>query len=133
MSADGTPLPPFEAGAHLDVQVPGGPVRSYSLCNDPAERHRYLIAVLREPASRGGSAGMHARVQEGTVLTCSAPRRLHPRNLTPTTCARCAGLLPICCHPALPWLMTQPGYQILFRVNTAMITWLLPANGGELR
>src|SRR5687767_7909089 len=46
-SADGTSLPSFSAGSHIDVQVPGGMTRQYSLCNDPAESHRYLIGVLR--------------------------------------------------------------------------------------
>jgi vanillate O-demethylase ferredoxin subunit len=52
--ADGGPLPPFSAGSHIDVHLPGGLVRQYSLCNPPGERHRYLIAVQREPQSRGG-------------------------------------------------------------------------------
>ena len=53
--ADGAALPAFSAGSHIDVQVPGGLTRQYSLCNDSAEQHRYRIAVLRDPASRGGS------------------------------------------------------------------------------
>ena len=76
--ADGGPLPAFTAGAHVDVQVPGGPQRPYSLCNDPAETHRYVIAVLDEPASRGGSRGMHERVHEGDMLQVGAPRNLFP-------------------------------------------------------
>ena len=71
---DGTTLPPFAAGAHIDVQVPGGLTRQYSLCNAPDERHRYLIGVLREPASRGGSQAMHELVREGDTLRISAPR-----------------------------------------------------------
>lgn len=74
VSADGTPLPAFSAGSHVDVQVPGGLTRQYSLCNDPAESHRYLIAVLRDPASRGGSVAMHDQVREGDVLEISAPK-----------------------------------------------------------
>jgi vanillate O-demethylase ferredoxin subunit len=70
----GAPLPAFSAGSHIDVQVPGGVTRQYSLCNDPAETHRYLIGVLREPASRGGSVAMHDRVAEGDLLTISAPK-----------------------------------------------------------
>jgi vanillate O-demethylase ferredoxin subunit len=54
--------------------LPGGVVRQYSLCNDPAEDHRYLIAVLRDAASRGGSAAVHDQVAEGQVLTISAPK-----------------------------------------------------------
>jgi vanillate O-demethylase ferredoxin subunit len=73
-SIDGTPLPAFSAGSHIDVQVPGGLTRQYSLCNDPAESHRYLIGVLRDAASRGGSAAMHAQVHEGSVLSISPPK-----------------------------------------------------------
>lgn len=72
--ADGVPLPPFSAGSHIDVHVPGGMTRQYSLCNDPAEQHRYRIAVLRDPASRGGSASMHDGVEEGDVIQISEPR-----------------------------------------------------------
>jgi hypothetical protein len=50
--ADGA-LPPFSAGSHIDMQLPEGITRQYSLCNDPTETHRYLIGVLRDPATRG--------------------------------------------------------------------------------
>jgi len=73
-SADGTPLPPFSAGAHIDVETGAGLVRQYSLCNDPIERHRYLIAVLRDPNSRGGSQSMHDRIRPGDLLRISAPK-----------------------------------------------------------
>jgi vanillate O-demethylase ferredoxin subunit len=72
------PLPAFSAGSHIDVEVPGGPVRQYSLCNDPTESHRYLIGVLRVDDSRGGSAGMHDRVREGDTLRISEPRNHFP-------------------------------------------------------
>lgn len=71
---DGAPLPPFEAGAHIDVHVGAGQVRQYSLCSAPHETHRYLIGVLRDAASRGGSQAMHDTVQVGSVLTIGAPR-----------------------------------------------------------
>jgi vanillate monooxygenase ferredoxin subunit len=73
-SVDGSALPSFSAGSHIDVHVPGGLVRQYSLCNDPGESHRYQIAVLREAASRGGSVSMHDQVEPGTPLRISAPR-----------------------------------------------------------
>ncbi len=76
--ADGGPLPAFSAGSHVDVHVPGGPVRQYSLCSDAGERHRYRIAVLRDPQTRGGSAGMHDAVREGDLLTISEPRNHFP-------------------------------------------------------
>ena len=75
---DGAPLPAFGAGSHIDVQVPGGLVRQYSLCNDAADGARYRIAVLRDAASRGGSAAMHDRVNEGDTLSISEPRNHFP-------------------------------------------------------
>jgi vanillate O-demethylase ferredoxin subunit len=68
------PLPPFSAGSHIDVSVPGGMTRQYSLCNDPSESHRYLIGVLKDPATRGGSKAMHEHVNEGDVLQISTPK-----------------------------------------------------------
>jgi vanillate O-demethylase ferredoxin subunit len=78
IAADGGALPAFSAGAHVEVQLPGGLVRPYSLCNDPAESHRYLLGVLRDAASRGGSAAMHDAVQPGQRLQISAPRNRFP-------------------------------------------------------
>lgn len=73
--ADGEqPLPAFTAGAHIDVHAPGGFVRQYSLSNHPADTGRYVIGVLRESASRGGSVAMHDAVAEGDRLQISAPR-----------------------------------------------------------
>jgi vanillate O-demethylase ferredoxin subunit len=72
--ADGHALPAFSAGSHIDVHLPDGITRQYSLCNDPAETHRYLIGVLRDPATRGGSKAMHDLVNEGDLLQISAPR-----------------------------------------------------------
>lgn len=74
--ADGAPLPAFEAGAHIDVHLPGGLIRQYSLCNPPWEQQRYLIGVLKDPASRGGSQAMHEQIQVGQTLSISEPRNL---------------------------------------------------------
>ena len=74
VAVDGQALPAFSAGSHVDVQLPNGITRQYSLCNDPQETHRYQIGVLRDAASRGGSQAVHERVKEGDVLTISAPR-----------------------------------------------------------
>lgn len=71
---DGTELPAFEAGAHIDVHVPGGPVRQYSLYQLPDGTPRYRIGVLRDPQSRGGSVRLLDTVKEGDVLSVSAPR-----------------------------------------------------------
>jgi vanillate monooxygenase ferredoxin subunit len=74
---DGCELPPFSAGAHVDVHLGQGLVRQYSLCNDPGETHRYLIAVLRDAQSRGGSKAMHA-LHAGSSLQISEPRNHFP-------------------------------------------------------
>ena len=74
VATDGKALPAFSAGSHVDVHLPNNITRQYSLCNDPQETHRYLIGVLRDPASRGGSQAVHELVKEGDVLTISAPR-----------------------------------------------------------
>jgi vanillate O-demethylase ferredoxin subunit len=78
VAADGQALPAFSAGAHIDVKVGDGLVRQYSLCNDSTETHRYLIAVLKDPATRGGSKAMHERVRVGDELEISAPRNHFP-------------------------------------------------------
>jgi vanillate O-demethylase ferredoxin subunit len=74
---EGHPLPSFSAGAHIDVQLGNGLTRQYSLCNSPSEQHRYLIGVLREPASRGGSIAMHA-LTESALIEISEPRNHFP-------------------------------------------------------
>jgi vanillate O-demethylase ferredoxin subunit len=76
--ANGGLLPAFTAGAHVDVHLPSGVVRQYSLCNAPQERHRYLIGVLKDPSSRGGSQAMHELVEQGQILHISEPRNLFP-------------------------------------------------------
>jgi ferredoxin-NADP reductase len=76
----GRDLPRFSAGAHVDLRF-GDFVRQYSLCNDPAERRRYCIAVLREEASRGGSRYLHDTVRAGDLLEVSMPRNNFPLEL----------------------------------------------------
>lgn len=77
VAADGAGLPAFSAGSHVDVQLPNGLIRQYSLCNDPTESHRYLICVLLDPVSRGGSKAMH-ELQVGQQLQISAPKNHFP-------------------------------------------------------
>jgi len=75
---EGQPLPPFTAGAHIDVHLPGGLVRQYSLCSDPAETHHYMIAVLRDENGRGGSKCLHGAWQVQKTIQVSAPRNNFP-------------------------------------------------------
>lgn len=72
-SPDKVKLPPFEPGAHINLHMPEGRIRSYSLLNDARERHRYVLAIKREAASRGGSAWMHEQVGAGSLVSASGP------------------------------------------------------------
>src|SRR5450631_1153722 len=71
--AGGQLLPEFSAGAHIAIRVPNGLLRKYSLCNDPAERDRYLVAVKREANGRGGSADLIDHVKAGDELSVAPP------------------------------------------------------------
>lgn len=75
---EGHDLPPFTAGAHIDFHFRDGSVRQYSLCNDPIERHRYLIAVLREVNGRGGSQALHQRLHAQRLVSVGQPRNNFP-------------------------------------------------------
>jgi phthalate 4,5-dioxygenase reductase subunit len=75
---DGTDLPQFTPGSHVKVQTPSGQLRKYSLCNDPAERHRYVITVKREDTGQGGSLSMHTELKEGDILPTSLPDNAFP-------------------------------------------------------
>ncbi len=71
-------LQAFSAGSHIEVELSGNLKRHYSLCNDPSETHRYLIAVLQEKESRGGSQSLHYGVKEGDLLEVSMPKNNFP-------------------------------------------------------
>ena len=71
--AGGQPLPEFSAGAHIAIQAPNGLLRKYSLCNDPAERDRYLVAIKREANGRGGSCNLIDNTKAGDELMVAPP------------------------------------------------------------
>jgi len=95
----GAALPPFSAGAHIDVKVNERITRQYSLCNSPSEPDRYVIGVLKDPNSRGGSSAMHADVKEGDTLEISAPKNHFPLEPAPHTLLLAGGIgvTPILC------------------------------------
>jgi len=74
---DGVDLPPYAAGAHIDVHLPTGLVRQYSLCGHPQQSDVYVIAVQHAAASRGGSEAMHA-LRVGDTLRIEGPRNHFP-------------------------------------------------------
>lgn len=73
-SVDGQPLPQWQPGAHIDVVLPGGMTRQYSLCGSPEDTSTWRIGVLREPDGRGGSRWLHDRAQPGTRLRAAGTR-----------------------------------------------------------
>lgn len=77
-NADAGELPAFTAGAHIDVELGNGEVRSYSLLNDPGERNRYVLGVLREQDGTGGSEWVHDHLKVGDVLTAQPPANDFP-------------------------------------------------------
>lgn len=75
---DGSALPAFTPGAHIDVRTSVGIVRQYSLCNDATEQHRYRLGVLLAEDSRGGSRAVHEELHIGARLSVGVPRNLFP-------------------------------------------------------
>ncbi len=74
----GADLPPWEPGAHIEIQLPSGLHRQYSMCSDPADRSRYTVAVLRDENGRGGSVELHEVAQVGRVMSVRLPRNDFP-------------------------------------------------------
>ena len=96
----GRALPPFTAGAHLDLHLPNALVRQYSLCNPQHETHRYVVGIKRDPASRGGSSYVHDQLKVGMVLELGAPRNhfaLHEQARHSVLVAGGIGVTPIAC------------------------------------
>jgi ferredoxin-NADP reductase len=71
-------LPSPEPGAHVDLRLPDGRARQYSLCGDPGDDSRYRIAVKREDDGRGASRWIHANLKAGAVAHVSTPRNNFP-------------------------------------------------------
>jgi ferredoxin-NADP reductase len=77
-ASDGQPLPRWHPGAHIDLQLPSGRLRQYSLCGDPDRRDVYRIAVRRIPDGGGGSIEVHDVLDVGTTTTTQGPRNAFP-------------------------------------------------------
>lgn len=88
---DGRHLPTFQPGAHIDVHLPNGLVRQYSLTNGPGELNSYVIGVKQESASKGGSKVLVETVREGDVLAISEPRNNFPLRRDATRTVLIAG------------------------------------------
>jgi vanillate O-demethylase ferredoxin subunit len=96
---NGADLPAFTAGSHIEIEAAPGLVRQYSLLNDPAERHRYRIGILKDGASRGGSVAMH-KIETGDLVRIAGPRNhfaLHPGPHETLLLAGGIGITPLLC------------------------------------
>ncbi len=71
---DGQRLPDWTPGSHIDLMLPNGTTRQYSLCGDRWDAYSYRIGVLREPSGRGGSAYVHDDLNEGDIVGIGGPR-----------------------------------------------------------
>ena len=121
-------LPPFSAGAHVEVLLPGGLQRTYSLCNPPQERHRYVLGVLRDAQSSGGSVAMHEQVHAGQRLRISAPRNqfaLTPRATHSILLAGGIGITPLL---SMAWQLSheQVSFELHYCTRSAALAAFAP-------
>lgn len=115
--ADGTDFPAFEAGAHIDLHLANGLIRNYSLVNPAGERGRYVIGVLRDKASRGGSRYVHDTLRVNQRLQISAPRNnfpLHEDAPYSVLVAGGIGITPILCMAKRLKALGKPFELMLF-------------------
>lgn len=124
------PLAPFTPGAHLDLHLGPGLVRQYSIVNSPEERDRYVVAVKRDPASRGGSAFVHEALRVGTILEIGGPRNnfdLAADDAPSVFIAGGIGVTPIACmveslrRRGRPWTLH---YSVRERQDAALLDML---------
>ena len=97
---DGAPLPPYEPGAHVDLHLPNGLVRNYSLIVAQPPADTYTFGIKRDPASRGGSRYIHDELHVGKTVKISPPRndfRLKEDAAHTVLLAGGIGIMPIWC------------------------------------
>lgn len=138
-------LPPFTAGAHIDLNLPtenGTQVRSYSLLNDPAERHRYCVAVLREASGKGGSRWIHTQLRPGQMLRVSAPRNHFELDSSTAPAVFIAGgigitpimamLRTVTARGGRPWALHYAARSAAHQAFVLQLQALVQAGNGEL-
>jgi vanillate O-demethylase ferredoxin subunit len=122
VSASAQCLPAFAPGACVDVLIPGGWVRTYSLCNPPSDGGRYLIAVLRERKGGGGSRALHEQVSVGDVLPVRGPFHgfeLNPSAVHSVLVAGGIGIAPLLSMAASLWQKGAP-FDLHYSARHAM-------------
>jgi vanillate O-demethylase ferredoxin subunit len=128
-------LPSFSAGSHIDLYFRDRRVRQYSLCNDPAERRRYVFAVQREMNGRGGSKAIFERVHVGRILAISEPRNRFPLAAGPCSHLLIAGGIGITPMIAMIYALRASGsdYELHYCTRTVERTAFLEELTPELR
>ena len=118
---DAALLPPAAAGAHVDVHLPGGLMRSYSLAGDPADRTAWTLGVLREVNGQGGSKAMHQSVHVGELLMVGAPRNAFPMASSAAHTVLLAGGIGITPIKAMAHTLTAQGksFEVHYCARTA--------------
>lgn len=111
---EGAALPAYEPGAHVELHLPGGLVRAYSLVDPAGPDPVYRVAIKRDPRSRGGSVAAHERLRVGDRVAVGAPRNLfalEASDALPVFFAGGIGVTPIACmvqhlkHHGRPWTL----------------------------
>jgi ferredoxin-NADP reductase len=131
-------LPPFTAGAHIDLHLRNGFSRSYSLLNAQNERHRYCVAIQNDPVSRGGSRFIHDTVRTGDVLRISPPRNnfaLAEQAEYSVLIAGGIGITPIWCMLQRLVELGRPRelfYAVRSRRRAAFVDDILALDGGNV-
>ncbi|GAA4240066.1 PDR/VanB family oxidoreductase [Actinomadura meridiana] len=113
---DGAPLPPWEPGAHLELDL-GKWIRQYSLCGKPGDTETYRIGILYQPDGRGGSAYVHEELRPGQTVRTRGPRNRFPLVDAPRYLFLAGGigitpLLPMLAQASaqnIPWHLTYGG------------------------
>ena len=118
---DAALLPLATAGSHVDVHLPGGLMRSYSLAGDPADRTAWTLGVLREVNGQGGSKAMHQSVHVGELLMVGAPRNAFPMAEGATHSVLLAGGIGITPIKAMAHTLTAQGksFEVHYCARTA--------------
>ncbi len=133
----GAPVPPFTAGAHVDLHLPNGLARQYSIASPQDRRDSYVLGVKREAASRGGSRFMHDDLRVGAILEVGGPRNNFPLVETANHSVLIAGgigITPIVSMIARLGALRRP-WQLFYAVrrrNEAAVLKMLPSAGDSV-
>ena len=134
-AVNGGELPAFSAGAHIDLTLPSGMVRSYSLTNPQSERHRYAIAVQKDRASRGGSKWIHDNLRPGDVIGISEPRNnfaLDESAARSLFIAGGIGITPIVCMTERLTAVSRP-WELIYCARTRELAAFADRLAGNVR